>query len=222
MFARIIGFLFIKPVRYFALKAMKRFRQPDDLRPVIAASDHLLEDIVLPSVYMIFQDKRFRERAHFQKLPVTEHDRIFNELHVAGICLSMFCLDVAQTIVEPESFHFWIKTREHLLEQAQKLLMEFGVNGDNAKLFHQLVDERFREYERLAKEAWTIWNEEEEHFRGMPEGLKLVTSRVDAISIGTTDHILRGKEDVGGQIARRLREWLLPLNEKIGKFIKRL
>lgn len=222
MFARIIGFLIAKPIRYLALKVMKAMRQPDDMRPVIAVADHLVGDIVLPSVYAIFQDAQFRERARFQKLTSAEHDRIFNELHVAGVCLAMCCLEVAHTIVQPEYLHFWTKAREYLPRQVQQSLVKFGVDGANAKLFRQLIDMRFEEYEHWANEVWDMWSEEEPRFRSMPEGMKRVISRVDAIAIGTTDHILRGKDDAGGHLARCLRAWLHPLNENIGRFIKKL
>ena len=81
---------------------------------------------------------------------------------------------------------------------------------------------RLKEYANLTQEVWNMWNEEEERFRDMPEGMKHATSRVDAISIGMADHIMRGKTDPSNKLTPCLRKWLHPLNEKIGKFIKNL
>ena len=89
IFYKIIGFIlspFVEIIRYGALKLMKRMGHHGDERVVIAVSDHLLNTIILPSVFRFFQDEDFREAANFKEISAVEHDRIFNELEVAGIC----------------------------------------------------------------------------------------------------------------------------------------
>ena len=44
------------------------------------------------SAFTIFNDKTFRRLASFGALPVAEHDRIFNELLIAGLTLQMLTL----------------------------------------------------------------------------------------------------------------------------------
>ncbi len=104
---------FAKPIRYGALKIMKRMRPPNDMRPIIATADHILE-IILPSVFSFFQDETFRELAHFKKLPVVEHDRIFNELQVAGTCLVVFLIRSMKSVLKVEDYHFWQEVETYL------------------------------------------------------------------------------------------------------------
>jgi hypothetical protein len=112
IFIDIVQFLIIKPIRYIALKMMKRLRRPDDMRAIIAASQNLILDIALPAVNSILQNKEFHEAVKFNKLQIAEQDRIFNELLVASMCLVLNCLEVAHSIVKPESLHFWIQTHK--------------------------------------------------------------------------------------------------------------
>ncbi len=222
MLARIIRLLIVKPIQYLAMKAMVRLRQPDDLRPGIAVAKNILGEIVLPSVFALFEDAQFRQRVRFQQLSDTERDFIFNELHAAGVCLALCCFEMAHAIVKPELFHFWIQVGKQFPKQAQLALIKFGVDDANAKLFRKFINLRFEEYKDLASDAWDMWSEEEPRFRGMPDGMKRVVANIDALAIGAANHILHGNDDVDCRIASCLRDWLYPLNEKIGKFIKNL
>ncbi|MBI5220209.1 MAG: hypothetical protein HY978_00020 [Candidatus Liptonbacteria bacterium] len=225
MFARIIGFLLrplIRPIRYGALKLMKKVRAPNDRRPIIATSDHILSEFVLPLVFNLFQEDKFRERASFSKLPTVEHDRIFNELEVAGICLAMFYLRAVKSLVRPENYHFWQEVEEHLPKQLQKIMLGFGISGSNAKLMRQLVDMRRAEYEELAKIAQNINIEHDEEFRALPPEMKWFAAAMQATAVGTVKHIRRGKYQEKEPLVQYLVEWLMRLRRKISRLVKNL
>lgn len=65
----------IKIIRYLLLKIMKKLRQPDDDRPAIAATDHLL-DKLLPSAFSMFKNSEFRKIVNFDKIGQVEQDGI--------------------------------------------------------------------------------------------------------------------------------------------------
>ena len=211
-------------IRYGALKIMKKFRQPDDKRPVIAVSDHILNEIVLPSVFNVFRENKFRELARFKKLPVSEHDRIFNELESAGVCLAIFYLNTAKLLARSGDYHFWQDTEEHLSKQLQKILIGFGVDGSNAKLMRQLIEMRYAEYEELAKKVWDANDEVDKKtdFKSLPSEMKRIAAAIEATAIGTTDHIRRGEIEEKDHLIKYLIEWLLFLNRRIGRFIRNL
>jgi len=225
MFAKILAFIlrpFARPIRYGTLKIMKKLRSLDDKRPAIAASDHILNEIVLPSVFCAFQDNKFRELAYFKKLPVSEHDRIFNELEVAGVCLAIFYLRAIKPLVKPDDYHFWQNAEEHLPKQLQKILMDYGADGSSAKLLKQLIDMRYEEYEELAKKVRDANDDKKTEFKTLPPEMKQVAAAVQATAIGTTDHIRRGKVKEKDPLIQYLIGWFLSLQKRIGKFVGNL
>lgn len=211
---------FVGLIRCGVLKIMKKFRAPDDNRPSIATSEHILE-MALLSVFNIFREDKFRELARFKKLPVAEHDRIFNELEVAGVCLATFCLRSIKPI-RPEDYHFWQKTEEQLPKQLQRTLMGYGVDGSNAKLMRQLIGMRREEYEKIAARIWDVSSFHNPEFRDLLPEMKSLGSSIQATAVGTVDHIRRGKMEKGDPLIPYLIEWLLDLRRKIEKFAKRL
>ncbi len=227
LFSGIIGTIlrpFTGYIRYAVLKVMKKMRAPDDKRPMIAASDHILNEILMPSVFRFFKEDEFRELANFKKLPISEHDRIFNELEVAAICLAVFYMRAIKSVVKPEDYHFWQGVEFHLPKQLQKTLMGYGVKGGNAKLMRQLIDLRRIEYEELSGEV-SYANESEisrSEFKDLPSEMKHFTAAMQATAIGTTGHIRRGKMVKGNPLIRHLTFWLLGLQKKTSKFVKNL
>jgi len=209
---------FSQQVRYLMLKLMKRFRKPDDGRPIIAASDHILGEILLPSIFATFKSDKFRELANFKKLPVAEHDRIFNELEVAGVCLAVFYLAAIKSMRKLEDYHFWQNVEEHLPGQLQRMLIGYGVDGSNAKLMKELIDMRRKEYEELSEISWDMTEEQNPEFRTLPPQMKGFASKMQAAAIGTADHIRRGKIKKGDPLIKYLIYWFLDME----KFVKNL
>jgi len=225
MLPRLLIFLlrpFAKPIRYGALKFMKRFRAPDDNRPVIAASEHLLNEFILPSTFRLFRDEQFRNLASFGKLPRAEHDRIWNELVVAGIATLILCLDSAQNLVRLEDLHFWQKVQEHAPKQFQRELMKMGVLSSNAKLMRQLIDMRYEEYRGLLRQAREVNELENELFRSLSDDMRHLAAGLQAVGIGTADHIKRGKLAPGDPLIRFLTNWLFGLYKQLNRFVQKL
>jgi len=221
---RIVRFIlrpFAGPIRYGALKIMKKLRVPGDRRPMIAASDYVLNMIVLPSVFQTFQEEKFRELARFKKLPVSEHDRIFNELQVAGVCLAIFYLRAVKSL-RLDEYRFWHETEESLPKQLQRMLMDYGVASSNAKLMRQLIDMRRGEYEEIAEKELEVTNFYKPEFRDSPPEIKQLGASIQATAVGATNHIRRGKMEDEDPLIRYLIDWLLLLQRKIAGFVQKL
>jgi len=232
-FYKILAFVlqpFVKAIRYGALKLMKAMNNSRDRRPAIATAGHILEEIVLPSVFKTFREEEFRDLAHFKKLPVSEHDRIFNELQVAGISVAEYALGEAKQYVKDGDFHFWSAVEEELPRQYQKILIGFGVDGSNAKLMRELVKMRQKEYDNLADQIWDadalltseVKKQIEKKFNSSAPEIKRLLSAVHAMAFGTVDHIRRGKMAEKDKLVNYLMVWLLQLRNKTAKFVKRL
>src|SRR3989344_2495702 len=182
-----------KWIRYLMVKLMKRMRMPDDGRPIIAAAGHITEEFLLPSSFDLFNDAQFRQAAKFDQLPRSEHDRIFNELIVSAMIMALFGAALAEALIEPKDYHFWRSVHDQLIKQFEYTLREFHVDSKNARLYRDLIKLRQDEYERLGKNVWEIWGVEEREFQNLPAIGREIASWVNAVAIGTADHIKRGK-----------------------------
>lgn len=230
---KILAFIlrpFVKLVRYSMLKLMKAMGNSRDRRPFIATAGHIIEEYVLPSVFRTFHEGEFRRLAHFEKLPVSEHDRIFNELQVAGITVAEYALVEAKQYVKNGNFHFWSGVEEEFPRQYQKILIGFGIDGSNAKLMRELVQMRQKEYNNLADQIWDadallaseVKKQIQKKFSSSAPEIKRLLSAVHAVAFGTVDHIRRGKMEEKDKLVNYLMTWLLKLRNKTVKFVKRL
>ncbi|MFA6047650.1 MAG: hypothetical protein WCV59_00910 [Parcubacteria group bacterium] len=211
-----------KAIQYLMLKIMKRLGPSDDDRPAVAAADQLL-DKLLPSAFAVFRDERFREVCNFGKISQVEHDRIFNELEVSAIILCQFCIDDRMAIIGNRDFHFWETVRENMPKVFVDKLLEYGVKKSDADLYFDLIKMRHDQYSKIADgnrdhmENDKLFSEYKDSQAAMD-----TLNRVQAIIVGTADHIRRGKLKKGDELMRLLRSWLFPLDMEISKFIRKL
>lgn len=225
MFTRILSFILrpvIKVIRYGALKLMKKFWRPGDNRVPRAATEHLVDEMIVPSGFQFFRDARFRKYALFHKLPVAEHDRIFNEVMVAGVCMVLFCLRFLKTLGRFEGYRFWQEVENYAPKQYQKMLMGFGVDSGNAKLFRELIEMRYSEYEKIIKDVRRVSSVENKEFRELPDEAKFMAGAIRATALGTADHIKRGKLVEDDPLVDVLVDWLLAMHKRIFRFVQNL
>lgn len=213
---------FAGPIRYLMMKLMKRFRVHDDPRPIIAASEHILHAFILPTLFATFNDTKFRELANFKKLPRSEHDRIFNELEVSGVCISIFYLRSIKTLVRPEDYHFWQDTEWHLPKQLQQILLGYRIDSSNAKLMRELIEMRLKEYEEMLFEVHKINQEMSAEFKSAPTEVKEFAAALQVTAVGTVGHIRRGKYAPGDPLIHYLGEEFMKIQRPLSRFVKKL
>ena len=231
LFKILIFFLrpFARPVRYAMLKLMKFMHNPRDRRPAIAVASHLIEEIALPSTFKFFKDVKFRELANFNKLTVSEHDRIFNELQAAAVCTTEYSLIEAKNYLKDGNFHFWSAVEEELPRQLQKVFSSFGIDSSNAKQMREFIKIRQREYENFARQtsmANVVMDQEvknmiEKNLQNSSQ-IKQLLSDFLAVAYGSVNHIRRGKIEEKDPLVRYFMTWLLKLRKRLIKFVIKL
>lgn len=208
-------------IRYLMLKMMKRGWHPEDNRPIIAVCDHLLDKLIF-SAFHVFNDPQFREKADFENLSQEEQDRIFNELEVSSICSCLFIIERRELIIGNRDFHFWKEVCKYLPESLKKRLLGYGVDEENAGLLKKLIKMRKDEYEKISDNLLEYMDNDEK-FKDVGKRIsKEILSQANSIAIGTIDHIRRGKLKKGDKLIKYFHSWLIPLDIKITKFVKKL
>lgn len=197
-------------------------RRPDDTRPAIATADHILDEMILPSAFRVFREKKFRDLSFFNKLPVLEHDRIFNELEVSGICLALFYLGIVKPYTKPEDFHFWREVEENLVGQFQNKLKYLGTDTNNTDLMGKLINMRFEEYQLLANTSRSTNDFMNPEFKTFSPATKQLAAIINATAVGTADHILRGEIKEGDPLIKYIMGWLFGLQKTTADFINSL
>jgi hypothetical protein len=211
----------VEIIQYLMLKIMKRSWHPDDNKPITAVSDHLLDKLIF-SAFHVFNDSQFRKKANFENSSQAEQDRIFNELEVSSVCLCLFAIEQRESIIGNRDFHFWKEVGEYLPESLKLRLQGYGVDEENATLVKKLIKMRRDEYEKITDNL-SDYIDSDEKFRDIRNRLsKDILARANSIAVGTVDHIRRGKLKKGDELIKYFHSWLIPLDLKITKFIKKL
>jgi len=212
---------FLKIIRYGVLKIMKKMWRSDDKRPIIATANHILEEMALPSGFRTFRDASFRSLARFEKLPVSEHDRIFNELIVSAICVPLFCIERMKEY-KVEEYHFWQNVGKAIPQQFQYKLMSMGLDGGNAKLMRELITLRYEEYEKFLPKIAEVHVQESADFKNFSNFARYLGAAIHSTAIGTADHIRRGDMKPGDPLVTYLIHWLMNLQHSSVDFVRKL
>lgn len=221
---------FAEVIRYQMLKMMKKMGNSDDHRPYIAVAKHVIEDLVLPYVFQTFREAEFEQCAGFDKLPLAEKDRIFNELEVAGIIMGVYGVSLATEQVKDGEFHFWSRVEEEYPRQLQQVFTGFGIDSANAKMLRDLVKMRQKEYDDIAEQVWragallgkdALLKMREQHGHAV-SNVKRELSTAHAVAIGTADHIRRGRLQEKDPLVMYLVKFNLTLQKKVVHFATKL
>ncbi len=217
-------------IRYRMLKAMKSMGNSDDHRPHMAVARHIVEELVLPYVFRTFREAEFEQCAGFDKLPLAEKDRIFNELEVAGIIMGVYGVSVAKEQVKDGEFHFWRGVEQEYHRQLQQVFTGFGIDSASAKMLRDLVKMRQKEYDEIAEQVWQAGkllgsnaSVKLQELHGLAAtDIKRVLSTAHAVAIGTADHIRRGQLQEKDPLVMYLLNFNLTLQKKVVHFATKL
>ena len=150
------------------------------------------------SAFTLFNDKTFRRLARFDALPVSEHDRIFNELLIAGLTLQMLAL-------EAPDLHVPNDTRPYLKQVASEIpaahvheLATLGITEENQREWDRLIGMRYEEYagDRHNVRSASMQIEAANHPLDLEalDGIQAMLP-VQVVTIGTHCHICRGETE---------------------------
>ena len=173
------------------------FESMEEMAAVTATS---LAKAAAGSAFTLFKDKTFRRLARFDALPVAEHDRIFNELLIAGLTLQMLTLEAPDLHIDDDMRPFLKQIAGEIPAAHVRELAGMGIPEENQREWIQLIGMRYEEYatDRHKARAASMQIEIEEARRPLDrdvmDGIQAMVP-VQVVAIGSHDHICRGKTE---------------------------
>lgn len=147
------------------------------------------------SAFQLFRDKKFRDLAEFNRITQTEQDRIFNELVVAYLVLTMLILEAPDLRVADEFQGYLTKLNQRIPKAYVDHIKTLGVEARHLKDWKKLISMRYEEYARdrhhVRAAAMKIESEEKSLDLEDLSKIQLVVP-VQAVAIGCHHHICRG------------------------------
>ena len=168
---------------------------PGHLAGTMAAA---LAQAAAHQAFELFKDKAFQRLAGFDGMDQTERDRIFNELVVAHLVLSMLILEAPDLRVSTEFRDHLVEVKTLVPKAYVDNLRNLGVKKEHCRVWEKLLTLRYEEY---AKDRHGVRSAAMQ-LEGAKKPLDLEDlSRiqlfvpVQAAAIGCHDHVCRGKTD---------------------------
>src|SRR5512135_778252 len=107
-----------------------------------------LSQAAASSAYELFSDKNFRRIASLELLSQVEQDRIFNELVVAFLVLTMLLLEATDLRVPQELRNYLAGLNQRIPGAYVENLKTLGVEADHLRDWEKLIAMRYEEYAR--------------------------------------------------------------------------
>ncbi len=148
------------------------------------------------AAFDLFQDKKFRRLADFDKLSKSEHDRIFNELLCAYLILIMLILEAPDLRVDSNTRNYFSDLKDRIPRAHIEQLKSLGVESEHLDDWQVLLDMRYKEYSKdkhdVRAAAMQLEGAEKELDLDDLAKIQLLVP-VQAVAIGTHHHNVRGK-----------------------------
>jgi hypothetical protein len=168
------------------------FESLDQMADATAAG---LVQAAAASAYELFRDKQFRRSAGFEQLSQAEHDRIFNELVVAFLALTMLLLEAPDLHVARELRNYFAGLNKRIPKAHVDHLRTLGVETDYLPDWEKLIVMRYEEYARDKHDVRAAAMQIESSERGLDlddlSNIQLLVP-VQAVAIGCHHHVCRG------------------------------
>ncbi len=169
--------------------------QLESLDQMAEATAEALSQACAHSAFELFQNAPFRREAGFDKINQVEQDRIFNELVVAYLVLTMLLLEAPDLRVA-QDFRGYLKNLNQQIPKAYvDHLKTLGVESGYLKDWEKLIALRYEEYARDRHEvrAAAMQLESKEKPLDLEDLSKIqLLVPVQAVAIGCHHHICRG------------------------------
>lgn len=172
----------------------------ESMKEMSTATAASLTKAAAGSAFTLFKDKAFRRLARFDALPVAEHDRIFNELLIAGLTLQMLTLEAPDLHIPDDMRPFLKQVAGEIPEAHVRELATLGISEENQCEWRQLIGMRYQEYagDRHKARAASMQIEIEATRRPLDlealDGIQAMVP-VQVVAIGSHCHICRGKTE---------------------------
>ena len=145
--------------------------------------------------FKLFEDKEFRRLAGFDKLSREEHDRIFNELVVAGLVLIMLILEAPDLRLDEDLRGYCRDLNKRVPKAYLDYLRQTGIEDRYLKDWEKLIGMRYDEYARdrhnVRAAAMQIEGADKDLNVNDLSKIQLIVP-VQAVAIGCHHHNCRG------------------------------
>lgn len=163
------------------------------------------------SSFVFFKDENIRSLLNFEKISVTEQDRIFNEILVSGITIAILIFATLENKTKNERIkQFHIEMQIELTSSYPNWLKELGAEQNNADLWKELIKMRVNEYEK----------DYEENEKEIKKQTDAKLAFVFVVAIGGNKHICRGKKKDMNLTFKPFLRWNVNLANEILKIIE--
>jgi hypothetical protein len=170
------------------------------------------------SAFQLFRDTAFRRLADVERLSQTEQDRIFNELLVASVVLTMLLLEAPDLRIAKEFRAYCADLRTRIPRAHVNQLRTLGVEAENLRDWECLITMRYEEYARDRHDVRAAAMDLESLEKGLRlDGLSKIQLLVpvQAAAIGCHHHVCRGdtegRDELFKLILRSLSRFYLEL-----------
>jgi hypothetical protein len=150
------------------------------------------------AAFQLFREKQFRRLAGFEQLSQVEQDRIFNELVVAFVVLTMLLLEAPDLRAAGESRDYLASLNKSVPKAHLNHLRTLGVETNHLRDWEKLMAMRYEEYARDRHEvrAAAMQLESAEKNLDLDDLSKIqLLVPVQAVAIGCHHHICRGNTE---------------------------
>ncbi len=147
------------------------------------------------AAFQLFREKQFRRLAGFEQLSQVEQDRIFNELVVAFVVLTMLLLEAPDLRAAGESRDYLASLNKSVPKAHLNHLRTLGVETNHLRDWEKLMAMRYEEYVRDRHEvrAAAMQLESAEKNLDLDDLSKIqLLVPIQAVAIGCHHHICRG------------------------------
>jgi len=147
------------------------------------------------SAFHLFRDEQFRRSAGFEQLSQTEQDRIFNELVVGYVVLTMLVLEAPDLGSAGEFRDYLANLNKRVPKAYVDHLRNLGVETRHLREWEKLIAMRYEEYARdrhdVRAAAMQIESSEKNLDLDSLSKIQMLVP-VQAVAIGCHHHVCRG------------------------------
>ena len=172
--------------------------EPSSPEELAAETARALDMAASHHAQAIYWHKDFQSLAKLDRLSQAEQDRIFNELVVGCIVLIMLAFEAPDLRISDELKGYFKELRDAMPGAHARCLGELGIEPKHLKDWAKLIDMRFRQYARGRHGARAAAMQIESRDKDLDLkslGRIQLAVPLQAVAIGTHDHICRGKTD---------------------------
>lgn len=161
-----------------------------------AATATALIQAAAGAAFELFRDHKFRRLAKFDQLSQVEQDRIFNELMVSFLVLTMLLLEAPDLNVDRETRQFLKAVHQATAPAHIAHLRSLGLGEPHLKDWQTLLSLRFDEYARdrldVRAAAMELRSAEKKLDLDELSNIQLLVP-VQTVAIGCHHHVCRGE-----------------------------